>query len=257
MPLPTKLHPIHAPRRRGLLLFLAASAISFGPAGCARYPATVAAGTKALLFVTLQVQGQINPSYYYFVALQASPTTNAQDAHPELGPFAIVQANSGVSGWGNGWGTGIITDYVEYHAGQASEYSIDTSNPATTPAAVAAGGVFIGPPFSTSLSGSGNALTVAVPLANLGLNGMTGSTATRALPGGVVVNVITTDHIENNPNAPPKPVDSLDQGSLPLLDLHQSKVVDLTPTGNVLFPNPNVNSADLQLTRVELEVRLP
>ncbi|MDQ2731951.1 MAG: hypothetical protein M3Y56_09850 [Armatimonadota bacterium] len=235
--------------------------------GCARYPATVQGTTPSLLLVTMQLRGQINPAYYYFVALQASPTTSAQDAHPESGPFAIVQADQGVSGWGNGWGAGKITDYVLFHNNQATQFTVNCSNLSACPANVAAGGQAIGPPFSTFVSSGGgtggaNSLVVAVDLSKLGLNGTAAGTSTtgaRPIPGGVVVNTITTDHLETVVTNPPKPVDSLDQGGMlpPLVDTHQSKIINITPPGGVLFPNSSVITDDLQLTQVTLEVRLP
>lgn len=235
--------------------------------GCARYPAMSQGSTPSLLLVTMQLRGQINPSYYYFVAIQASPTNQAQDAHPEEGPFAVVQANQGTNGWGNGWGAGKITDYVVFHNNQATQFTVNCANLATCPANVAAGGQALGPPFSTFVSNTGgtggaNSLVVAVDLSKLGLNGTAAGTSTTGvapIPGGVVVNTITTDHLETIVTNPPKPVDSLDQGGMlpPLVDTHQSKIVNITPPGTVLFPNANVISDDLALTGVQLEVRLP
>jgi hypothetical protein len=215
--------------------------------------------------VTANFQGQVNPQYYYYVALQASPTQNAQDAHPENGPFAIVQANSGQNGWGNGWGTGVITDYVLYHSGQAIQYSYACSAAQTAgcPAAIAAPGLPIGPPFQASVSGTGQSLVVAIDLSTLGLGGVLPSVPSTTIPGGVVVNVIVKDHIEQVINNPSPAVDSLDVAlaqSPPLLDLHQSKIVSLpvtVPPSHVLFPSGSVVVPDLEITGVSIEVRLP
>ena len=248
-----------ARRPPGIMIgFLIAAVVVwvFSLPGCARYPAGVLGQTNSYLFVTMTVQGQINPNYYYILAMQASPTSSAQDAHPENGPFAIVQVNQGVTGWGNGWVAGLITDYVMFHGGQALQYSVNCSVLANCPANVATGGVPLGPPFLAQVSQDGHSLLIGVQLTTLGLNGAT-TNPTETVPGGVVVNTITTDHLESVVTVQSKPVDSLDQGGLPpLIDLHQSKVVTIPAPGIVLFPSPTVTTADLQLTQDQVEVRL-
>lgn len=79
--------------------------------GCARTPeAASVPQARRRLTVTFTVAGRINPSYYYFVGLDTL-------GDPAEGPRPVVS-----SPWGNGWGTGRITHYVQYHGGVFQVY---------------------------------------------------------------------------------------------------------------------------------------
>jgi hypothetical protein len=266
------------------VVFLVGIAMLCAPffSGCARYPTGVLSSAPALLITSVQVAGNINPSYYYFIALQASQNSagvqdsNYLDANLALGPFAVFQVDPNTGSWGNGWGTGKITDYVEYHNGQAEQYSVNCAVLANCPAAVAAGGFPVGPPFSVSVPSPG-LLVVSIALDTLGLNGAvingppttttttgvgsvnpTPTSPTYPTPGGVVVDVITTDSVGSIQGVTSKPVDSLDlNNDLTQLNLSQSKTININTPGPVLHPNPSDTTNDLLITAVQLQVQLP
>ncbi len=103
------------------------------PLGCARYPSTNSGSTAPArtIYTWIKVVGQINPTYYYFLALDTDGDTGT-------GPVPIVVGPE----LGNGWGTispinpnGTITQppfFVRYHDGQFMEYQ---------------NGIPIGPPY--------------------------------------------------------------------------------------------------------------
>lgn len=76
--------------------------------GCARFPSNpISNAPPRQLIVTVRFAAPINDAYYYFVAFDTN-----QD--PSDGPVPVVQGPY----WGNGWGTGPIAQFVEYHNGQ-------------------------------------------------------------------------------------------------------------------------------------------
>jgi len=79
-------------------------------AGCARFPEdgqNVAPSNQ--MIVTCTTAGPINPDYYYFFPID--PGTDASQ-----GPVPVVQGPY----WGNGWGTGPFTQFVQFHLNQYS-----------------------------------------------------------------------------------------------------------------------------------------
>jgi hypothetical protein len=90
---------------RLLGLTLAVAALSLG---CARYPADGGGGPtypSRLLSITVEMADALNTEDYYFVCFD-------DDGDPQTGPLPVVQGPE----WGNGWGTGTVSGYVEYHA---------------------------------------------------------------------------------------------------------------------------------------------
>lgn len=90
-------------------LCLAAICLGLALGGCARggdggtptVPSTV-------MDIYLRMAGPVRDSSYYFIALDLGPDAAVSFPVPvAAGPF-----------WGNGWGTGSITHFVEYHNGQ-------------------------------------------------------------------------------------------------------------------------------------------
>ena len=61
----------------------------------------------AVLDVVFRMAAPIDENSYYFLALNAGGEVNSYPVPVAAGPY-----------WGNGWGTGAITHYVEYHLGQ-------------------------------------------------------------------------------------------------------------------------------------------
>jgi hypothetical protein len=88
-----------------LILLLVAAAILVTAGGCARGTAT---GTtpSSLMDVVVTYVGPVNDSFYYYVPIDADNNINDGPIPVAAGPY-----------WGNGWGTGSMTHYVEYHAG--------------------------------------------------------------------------------------------------------------------------------------------
>lgn len=61
----------------------------------------------AVVDVYLRLAAPVDENAYYFFAVNATGDTNSFPVPVAAGPY-----------WGNGWGTGTITHYVEYHLGQ-------------------------------------------------------------------------------------------------------------------------------------------
>ena len=71
--------------------------------GCARFPSGSTSVSGTQLVITMTVQGQINPNYFYYVAID-------NDGDPNTGPVAVAGPP-----WGNGWGGGFITSFVLFN----------------------------------------------------------------------------------------------------------------------------------------------
>lgn len=78
--------------------------------GCARYPEGPGSGVDVpdrVIAFQMTVKGRINPAFYYFFAVDTDEDKGADGPLPvAAGPF-----------WGNGWGTGSITRFLEFHIG--------------------------------------------------------------------------------------------------------------------------------------------
>ena len=103
----------------GIILLLTISVVSSLLVGCARFPSTITpngAPTRTV-FSEISVAGTINPSYYYYLALDT-------DGNSATGPTPVAQ--------GVGWGVISPTPinqpvalpdfYVVYHGGQFMQY---------------------------------------------------------------------------------------------------------------------------------------
>jgi hypothetical protein len=105
-------------RPRLALLFLLALLL----AGCANQGSLVGPTVpNAVVDVSVTMAGPIDNSCYYFVALDNVNDNGATFPVPVAGgPY-----------WGNGWGTGTITDYLEYHLGQYNLFQTQLSTALT------------------------------------------------------------------------------------------------------------------------------
>jgi hypothetical protein len=70
----------------------------------------------AILDITLRMAGPVDENSYYFAAFNASGDLNTFPVPVAAGPY-----------WGNGWGTGAITHYVQYHLGQYNLFQTQLS----------------------------------------------------------------------------------------------------------------------------------
>jgi hypothetical protein len=172
-------------------LFAATALQAAFAAGCAKFPENTVPITGKRVIVTMTVAGQINPNYHYYVAFDTSGT-------PSPGPLPVVGPP-----WGNGWGTGNITNYVVYDQLQPQGgYAVFQITPNTN----LLGSVYIGPPISSVLPPTGsNKLQFTIDTSQL---------ATLALPASQIdlvnINFITTDVIPLSPDYPgPKYYDGL------------------------------------------------
>lgn len=85
--------------------------------GCARFPEGFEGIDPSqfparLLLLTLTMADPISDQYYYYFAIDT-------DNDRATGPLPVVRGPF----WGNGWGTGSISYFVEYHAGQYQVFS--------------------------------------------------------------------------------------------------------------------------------------
>lgn len=159
--------------------------------GCAKFPETSTPSTGKRLIITMTVAGEIDPTYHYYVAFDTSGT-------PTPGPLPVVG-----SPWGNGWGTGNITNYVVYDRLQPQGgYAVYRIVPGTN----LLGNVLVGPPLSSILPVAGtNKLSFTIDLGQL-----VTPTTTLDQISLINVNFITTDILPLSPDFPgPKYYDGL------------------------------------------------
>ncbi len=84
--------------------------------GCARGGEHGGSGVpEAVLEIVWEMAGPVDDAFYYFVAFDADADQGADFPVPvAAGPY-----------WGNGWGTGSMTHYLQYHGGQYELYRAD------------------------------------------------------------------------------------------------------------------------------------
>ncbi len=97
-----------------ILLMVSALTVASVLGGCARGsgPGVI---PEVVLEIVWEMAGPVNDSFYYYVAFDADDDEGADFPVPvAAGPY-----------WGNGWGTGSITHFLEYHAGAYQLYRAD------------------------------------------------------------------------------------------------------------------------------------
>lgn len=101
-------------RRQMAAILLISLAVVLG--GCARGGEEGESPVPAaVLGIIWEMAGPVNDAFYYFVAF---------DADTDLGADFPVPVAAG-PWWGNGWGTGSITHFLQYHQGQYELYRAD------------------------------------------------------------------------------------------------------------------------------------
>jgi hypothetical protein len=104
-------------RRRRWLLAVLALGVAVALSGCARGGETIAGAPTSVLDVGAVFNGTINDTEYYYFAFATNPGIG--------GPGPVPIANGPYRG--NGWGTGPINLFVQYHQGAYTVYRANTS----------------------------------------------------------------------------------------------------------------------------------
>lgn len=167
----TPLLRLFASSRLRFALPLAALALAAIVGGCAQVPPEAhALAIQRQLIVTFDMAGSVNPEYYYFIAID----TNGD---PASGPVPVVSAP-----WGNGWVTGSVTHFVEYHQGV---YQVYKFRPGTNLLQFDP----LGTPFQYNRPEGTSRIQVVLDMDTLGTN-----------LNRINLNLITTDRINIEPN---------------------------------------------------------
>lgn len=103
-------------------------------------------GPEVVVDFQMRMAGPINESFYYFIPI---------DTDGDLGVDGPVPVAAGPN-WGNGWGTGSFSHYVEYHQGQYNVYRTNVQVRLVTPG----GGITAVSGVPTSTAAGTSVLTV-------------------------------------------------------------------------------------------------
>lgn len=117
--------------KRAMALALAAIGVLAAAhlAGCAYGGEQQPVVPEVVMDLVVTFGGPINDAYYYFMAFDLDGDFGAD------GPLPVAAGPN----WGNGWGTGSISHYVEYHQGRYELFQAQL-----TPELVEAGGGIVG-----------------------------------------------------------------------------------------------------------------
>ena len=174
-------------RRAKALVFLLALLLLIGMNGCARTPAGVTAAVTRELLVQITFRDLIDLNKHYFFAIDTTGDAS-QGPVPVVGPP-----------WGNGWGAGRITYYVEVDNAQPGFFGLYSFAPGSNLLAP----TYLGRPLAADPVQDTNTISFTLDLNAL-------ATPMGAPPTEINFNIIATDRIPLNPNDPgPKLVDAL------------------------------------------------
>ena len=95
-----------------LMLCVLITGLALSVAGCARGGEQQPVVPAAVLEVYIRFARAVNDAFYYFAAFDADGDFGVD------GPLPVAAGPR----WGNGWGTGSITHFVEYHQGRYELY---------------------------------------------------------------------------------------------------------------------------------------
>lgn len=100
---------------KGVVAALVAVALVAGALlpGCARGGEEESIVPETILDFTVTFSGPVQDAFYYYIALDTDNDFGAD------GPLPVAAGPD----WGNGWGTGSLTHYVEYHQGRYELFS--------------------------------------------------------------------------------------------------------------------------------------
>jgi hypothetical protein len=219
-------------------LYSGTVAIALILAGCASTPNNATPNTGVRIIVTMSVAGDIDPNYHYFVAIDTSGQSSP-------GPLPVVGPP-----WGNGWGTGNITNYIIFDAAQPQGgYGVYQMVPGTN----LLGTVYVGPPINITTPPSGsNRLQFTIDLGQLA----TPTTPITSI-SQVNINFITTDIIPLDPNySGPKYFDALGPTgndfitiSLNTSQIYSNSQTNIESAGDVAIPNLDIVDWSVEVQR--------
>ncbi|MCS7253873.1 MAG: hypothetical protein RMK18_07905 [Armatimonadota bacterium] len=155
---------------KGAFALFILTALAMTIYGCARYPElpTKPSGINRLT-VRFEVAEGLKPEAYYFLAFD-------DDDDSLDGPLPAV-----VKPFGNGWGTGSFTRFIEIHLGRATLYEVNPNDPYQP--------VLIGYPIEFELSANTASITIDMD-----------TFFTKGIPNTVDFNIIAVDEIILNPD---------------------------------------------------------
>lgn len=212
----------------GLLLCCAIALVS-ALGGCAKSPRGGAAIVANRLIVQFTVDGAINDLFYYYVAFD-------DDGNSADGPLPVIS-----SPYGNGWGTGSFTRFVEYHQGQFRVF---------THAEAADGTIdeeFVDRPFEFDFPQGGKELRFVLDY----------DKNFPADPNTLDINIITTDEILLDPNLQiDKTYDGLGRLGNDYISIQtQTNGVFANSSAAIREPEADVAFPDLDLTDWRIEIQ--
>lgn len=205
--------------------------------GCARSPEGGPQPTRRLL-IEMRVAGAINPNYFYYIAFD-------NDGDPNDGPEAVVGPP-----WGNGWGTGSITHFVQFSGSlPQGGYGLFRITDDTL-----LGKVYLGPPvFRVTPTAGGDTLRFAIDLDDIIVPPQTSGSDIETLG----INFITTDITPSDPSfIGPRQWDALgDRSSNTYIRLNiiPGRIVSNTTEG--LEPEGDTANANLDIVDWSIEVQ--
>ncbi len=112
-------------RAASLTLAVLLASLALTLTGCARGGEGPSIVPEVILDIMVRFAAPVNDAFYYFIALDADGDFGAD------GPLPVAAGPR----WGNGWGTGSMTHFVEYHQGRYELFRADL-----TPVLLEAGG---------------------------------------------------------------------------------------------------------------------
>jgi len=160
-------------------------------AGCARSPAGLITNNAPpqTIYSEITVAGNINPTYYYFFAIDTSGNQGE-------GPIPVTLG----TGYGNGWGTlypvnanGPVQQpsfFVRIYNGTAEEYRVDPTTQIANP---------IGSPYRWQVMAADHTPSQTGPILSVEIDTRQLMPPGTALPAGINVNWITMQTIATSP----------------------------------------------------------
>ncbi len=97
---------MNRPAAMAIAMLLVAGALPL--AGCARGGESAPVVPEVVIDFLVTFGGPVRDAFYYYIAL------DADNDFGEDGPLTVAAGPN----WGNGWGTGSFTHYIEYHQGR-------------------------------------------------------------------------------------------------------------------------------------------